>query len=65
MVRTWHFHCWGPGFYPWSGNYDAASLAVPPKINNIKNRGNIFFESFKCSYLAALSLSCSMWDIVP
>ena len=21
MVRTWHFHCCGPGFNPWLGNW--------------------------------------------
>ena len=31
MVRTLHFHCWGAGFDPWSGNYDPARRMVQPK----------------------------------
>ena len=36
VVRTPCFHCWGPGFDPWSGNHDPTShvetpQALPPK----------------------------------
>ena len=31
VVRTPRFHCWGPGFDPWSENKDPASYAVLPK----------------------------------
>ena len=31
-VRTLHFHCWGPTFNPWSGNYNLTShVAAWPK----------------------------------
>ena len=26
MVRTWHFHCWGPGFNPWLGTIRSHKL---------------------------------------
>ena len=32
MVTTLYFHCWGPGFEPWWGNQNPASLALRPKI---------------------------------
>ena len=28
VVRTWYFHCRGPGFHLWSGKLDPASNAV-------------------------------------
>ena len=31
VVRTWPFHCCGPGFNPWSGNKDPASREAQPK----------------------------------
>ena len=30
-VRTQHFHCCGPRFDPWSGNWDSASCTARPK----------------------------------
>ena len=34
VVRTWGFHCWGPGFNPWLGNWDPTILTA--KIKQIK-----------------------------
>ena len=31
VVRTLCFHCWGPKFDPWSGNYDHTGHVVQPK----------------------------------
>ena len=28
MVRTLHFHCWGPRFDPWLGNQDLTSCVA-------------------------------------
>ena len=36
VVRTLCFHCWGPGFNPWSGSWDLASCVVRPKKKNYK-----------------------------
>ena len=30
VVRTWCFHCWGPGFSPWSENEDPTSHTAWP-----------------------------------
>ena len=32
VVRTPCFHCWGPGFNPWTGNKDFTTRAAQPKI---------------------------------
>ena len=39
VVRTLHFHCWGPGFDHWSGNWDPTSHAAWPK-----NKAGLWFK---------------------
>ena len=37
VVSTPHFHCWGPGFYPWFRNQNLTSLAAKKKQTNKQN----------------------------
>ena len=34
-VRTLCFHCWGPGFNPWSGNWDPTSRMAQPRNKKV------------------------------
>ena len=69
VVRTQHFHCRGPGFNPWSGNWDPASLAAWPKKKKRRNHPNcsglkqvIVLSHRPLSWLgSAGQFLCSMW----
>ena len=38
MVKILHFHCPGPRFNPWSGNYDPTSTLAKNKPTNQKKK---------------------------
>ena len=44
VVKTLCSHCQGPGFNPWSGNYDPTKWVPPPKKKKKKNwKWQVFF----------------------
>ena len=55
VVGTWHFHCQGTRFNPWSRKQDPASLSVRPK--NLKEKVlHLFTKGFPLPILATSHL---------
>ena len=59
MARTLHPHCQGPGFDPWSGNYDPANLSVQPKKKKLTLSHLVNYNSFfPVNELLLLTMFC-------
>ena len=63
VARTPHPQCQGPGFDPWSGNYDPANLPVQPKKKKLTLSHLVNYNSFFSQLMSSYYSPCSVFDI--